>query len=404
MSLEVMMRLLQNILSMHEAIELARRHVRPGTHSVSMALPEALGRYLSEDVFALTPLPHFSRSTMDGFAVRAADTVGSSESLPMMLAEGAGCVAVLTGGEIPAGYDAVVMIEYTTRLEDGTILVERPVAYGENIIQAGEDVAQGGIIARRGERITSRQTALLAACGVWSVPCNAFSVLVLSSGNEIVPVAETPGVGYVRDSNGHCLVAMCREIGLEASYGGIIADDPSRLMEKLKSGLSQYDAVLLSGGSSAGSLDHTAWVVRELGSPGLLVHGLAIKPGKPTVIGVAQGKLVLGLPGHPLSCALTAHMVARPLLRYAAGLPEETPVRREGQLQRALSSVSGRRDHIPIRMENGMVVPLISKSAALKGFADSDGILVIDESCEGLTAGAVVSVELWGYENASALS
>lgn len=389
------MRLLQNVFRLDDALKLGIEHILPAKRVVEKHLSDCLGAVLAQDIFATAALPHFDRSTMDGFAVRAIDTHGASEAIPAMLQQGESCHPILTGGPLPVSCDAVVMIEYIEELHDGTVLVQRPVAVGENVLAAGEDVAEGVKVAERGEILTPRKLAVLAAFGHSRIDSCGFRVLILSSGNEIVPVEETPGLGQVRDINAHYVQAMCRQMGLTAVYGGIVPDDEAMLLEVMSDGLAGFDAVIISGGSSAGALDYSSRVVDRLGSPGVLVHGLAIKPGKPTIIGSCAGKLVLCLPGHPLSCALTAHHVARPLLAYAAGVSLRQPRIIGGKLGRALSSVAGRRDHIPVRYENGVAIPLLSKSAAISALAHSDGVLTIPEECEGLSGGAAVQIELW---------
>jgi molybdopterin molybdotransferase len=389
------LRLLQDIKRLEEALAIAFAHVDVRGREGKRAIEEGLGCVSSRGLFAGSPLPHFARSTMDGYCLRAADTNGASESIPAMLARGVEIHPVLTGGPIAAGTDAVVMLEYTEELEDGTVLVSRPVAVGENILAVGEDVPQGTELVRAGEILTARKLALLAAFGYDEIPVRDFRVLILSSGNEIVPVSEQPSLGQVRDINAYYLHAMCCRMGLSAVCGGIVPDDATQLYEALLGGITQYDAVLLSGGSSAGSLDYSRSVIDRLGTPGVLVHGLMIKPGKPTIVGSCHGKLVLGLPGHPLSCALTAHTVARPLLSHAAGLVKREPLMIEGRLVRPIASAPGRRDHIPVLVERGNVFPLLSKSASISALARSNGLLTIDEGCEGLSEGAAVSVEFW---------
>ena len=389
------MRLLQDIRSLHEALAIGYTHIAVTGRELQQPLADSLGSISARHISAGSPLPHFARSTMDGYCVRAVDTHGASESIPAMLNKGIDIHPVLTGGPVHLGTDAVVMLEYTEELEDGTVLVQRPVAVGENVLAVGEDVPRGTVLVREGEMLTARNVALLAAFGYDQVAVRDYRVLILSSGDEIVPVCEDPGPGKVRDINSYYLQALCRRMGFTAVQGGIIPDDESQLYAVLQAGVEQYDAVLLSGGSSAGSLDYSRVVVDRLGEPGVLAHGLMIKPGKPTIVASCRGKLVLGLPGHPLSCALTAHTVARPLLSHAAGVSLRIPVLITARLHRPLASAPGRRDHVPVYVEGGEAFPLLSKSAAISALARSNGLLTVDERCEGLPEGATVSVELW---------
>ncbi len=389
------MRLLQDMVTLDEALTLGVNALQIVKRAQRRPLAECLGYIAATDVVAQSPLPPFARSTMDGYCVRAADTHGAGEGIPAMLIRGVDVYPVLTGGAVADGTDAVVMLEYAEELEDGTVLVQRPVASGENILAVGEDVPAGTILSRAGEVLTSRSLALLAAFGHSEVLVRDFRVLVLSSGNEIVRVTEDPGPGQVRDINAYYLLALCRNMGLSAEYGGIVPDDMAQLSFALQAGVGQYDAVLISGGSSAGALDYSRAVIDALGPPGVLAHGLMIRPGKPTIIASCGGKLIIGLPGHPLSCALTAHTVARPLLSHAAGRIWREPVFVQARLGRSVASAPGRRDHVPVIVVGSEAFPQLSKSAAISALARSNGLLTINETCEGLSTGETVSIELW---------
>ena len=389
------MRLLQDTKRLDEALSLGFQHVRPTKRARRRKLADSLGTVSATMVTAHAHLPHFARSTMDGYCVSAGDTHGASESMPAMLTRGIDIHPVLTGGAIAHGTDAVVMLEFVEELEDGTVLVQRSVASGENILGVGEDVPAGVVLVPEGEILRTRHLALLAAFGHSEVEVVDFRVLILSSGNEIVPINAEPGHGQVRDINAYYLQGLCRQLGLDSVYGGIIPDDEAKLRAALGHGLREFDAVLLSGGSSAGSLDFSRSAIDALGEPGVLAHGLMIKPGKPTIVASCQGKLILGLPGHPLSCALTAHTLARPLLAHAAGVTLREPRMADAVLSRPIASSPGRRDHIPVLLTGGEALPLLSKSAVISVLSRSNGLLTIEEGCEGLSQGQRVLVEMW---------
>ena len=393
------MRLLQNIWRLEDALLAVSSAITHRSSHKEVPLLESVGRVSAEDIVATEPVPHFVRSTMDGYAVRAWTTFGASEAMPAMLTLGGDAVyasaPILTGGALPDGFDAVVMLEYAELLEDGLLLVSRPVAVGENIMSVGEDVAVNHALVRRGQKLSIRDIAVLSALGHAQVKVRDFRVAVISSGDEIVPITSIPAIGQVRDINSNLVLGLVRDMGFEADFLGILADDEGLLESNLVTALEKYDAVIMSGGSSAGSYDYTARVMQKVGSPGVISHGLSIKPGKPTVLGVAAGKLMIGLPGHPLSCALTAHVVAAPLLTAAADALVVKRSRLHLPLLQPIASVPGRRDIVPVRVTADGVSPLFAKSAAIRVLAESDGFIQISEQCEGLHVGERVEVEVW---------
>lgn len=393
------MSILKAIWRIDEALDVVKGQIVAVERHMSVSLVESVGKIVAEDFYASCPVPHFRRSTMDGYAVVARYTHGASETMPAMLSlcdlSPASWARVLTGDPIPSAYDAVVMLEYVEELNDGTLLVSRPVAGGENIMEEGEDISAGSLMWRRGVYISPRQVGVLAAQGVTAVKVRDFRVAIISTGNEVVPASTWPEVGQMRDINSHLLTSLCREAGFMVQNCGVVPDDPSALTAALQGSLKSYDAVVLSGGSSAGAADYTERVLNQVGSPGVLVHGLAVKPGKPTVLGVVDGKAVVGLPGHPLSCAIMAEMVALPLLRHAAGAILPQPRFQVAELSRSLVSAPGRRDFVPIRLEGRQAIPLLAKSAAIQVLAQSDGLLVVPEDCEGYNAGREVVVQMW---------
>jgi len=398
-SLEEWCDILKSIWRLDEALAEVKRHLVPVDGHRVLPLEESLGKIAAVDYFATSAIPHFRRSTMDGYAVVAAATSGASESIPAMLNKHSpfplAWERVLTGEPISAPFDAVVMLEYVEELSDGTILVNRAAAVGENIMEVGEDISIGTMVLGRGGRISSSKIGVLATQGLSHVLVRDFRVAVISSGNEVVPLSCAPRIGEVRDINSHLLVSICRAEGFKAANCGIVKDDPESLNLALVAALKDFDAVLLSGGSSAGAADYTEAAINRLGCPGVLVHGLAVRPGKPTVLGAVDGKPILGLPGHPLSCAVMAEVAVLPLLRYVAGCLEPEIWNQSGELSRSLVSAPGRRDFIPVKLAGRQVVPLLTKSAAIQALAESDGLLIIPEECEGYNTGHEVVVQRW---------
>jgi len=392
--------ILKKIWRIEDAKDLVKKHISISQNCLMTPLAEIVGSIMAENVSAPCNVPHFRRSTMDGYAVVASATHGASDSLPAMLhledPKLPLCARVHTGDIVAADFDAVMMLEYAEELPDGTVLLSRAIAQGENIMAVGEDIAENSLILPAGQQVTPHDVGVLAALGFASIKTRDFRIGILSTGNELVPHACVPQVGQMRDINSPLLTSLFRAAGFAVHHCGIFRDDEAALTQALALALEQYDAVVLSGGSSAGAVDFTERAVNNLGLPGVLVHGLAVKPGKPTILGVIRGKLVVGLPGHPLSCAVMAEMVALPLLRYAAGALATVPVCQNVVLARPVASVPGRRDFVPCRVLGQEAIPQQSKSAAIQVLAASQGLLVITEECEGYSAGTMVSVELWG--------
>jgi len=384
------------------------------TSAEAVAAEGARGRVLAEDVRSPAPVPHFARSVVDGYAVRAADTAGATLGLPSYL-EVVGCVVmgrpagmalrpgeaaeVPTGGMLPAGADAAVMIEHTELLGETTIEVSRPVSPGGNIIRVGEDVAAGESCLHAGTRLRAGDLALLATLGVTEVSVyRKPAVALLSTGDEVVPPDAEPGPAEVRDANAWGIAAMVADAGGEPRFAGIIRDVEGALEQAARDAYDGSDALIISGGSSVGERDLARQVLHGLGEPGVLVHGVALKPGKPTIIGLASGKPVFGLPGHPLSAMVSFHRLVRPILRRLGGetdLWEPTVVAR---LSRKVPSDSGRTEYVRVHLvrQGGDLIaePLFGKSAALSSLIAARGLVEVPLGVEGLDAGETVSVLL----------
>jgi len=387
---------------------------RRRTASETVPLGDALRRVPGEPVIAPHPLPGFARSTVDGYAVRAADTYGVSEGLPGYLtlagavlmgtepttAVTSGTAVVMpTGGALPPGADAVVMIEYTAEAMPGTIEVVRPVAPGEGVVRADEDAKPGDAIIGGGRPLRPQDLGMLAAAGVTSVTVRKKPVVtIFSTGDEVVP-ADTAELkpGQVRDATATALAALTADAGGEPVYGGIVPDDPGALEKALRDVLPASDVLVISAGSSVGVRDETATAVARLGEPGIWCHGLAIKPGKPTLLADCAGVPVIGLPGNPRSALVVFRLIGMPVIRMVGGCEAAPPQpSTRARLSRDLASAAGRLDVVQVTVgEDGMATPVFGLSALLSVLTAADGYIVIPDDATGLAAGSEVDVILY---------
>jgi molybdopterin molybdotransferase len=388
---------------------------RPARRTPAQTIPitDALHRIPAAPVTAAHPLPGFARSTVDGYAVRAADTYGVSEGQPGYLdvagavrmgaapdvAVGPGtAVAMPAGGMLPPGADAVVMVERTAEPMSGTIEVVRPVAPGDGVVRADEDAAPGTAIVPVGRPLRAQDLAMLAAAGVTDVTVHTRPVVtVFSTGDEVVP----PGTaalmpGQVRDATAVALAALISEAGGDPAPGGIVADDPGLLEAALRNALDGSDLIVVSAGSSVGARDETATAVTRLGDPGIWCHGLAIKPGKPTLLAECGGVPVIGLPGNPRSALVVFRLIGMPLVRLVGGCtlpPAEATLR--VRLDRDLPSATGRLDVVQVRLSDGCARPVFGTPALLSVLTAADGYVIVPEEATGLDAGTQVEVTLY---------
>jgi len=389
--------------------------MQPGPRVTEQApLLDAAGRLLARDVVSTVDLPGFARSTMDGYAVRAADTFGASDSLPALLAMAGevhmgeiaqvdlprhSCVRVATGSMLPAGVDAVVMVELTEELDDTTMAILRPVAPGENVVAADEDVARGEVLLTGGRLLREHDIAALAAVGMLDVEVSVGPrVGIISTGDELVDVDAMPSLGQVRDMNSYALHAAARLAGARPEILGIVRDDYASLAQAMRDALPRVDMLIVSGGSSIGVRDFAREAIDSLGKPGVLVHGVAVKPGKPTIIAVADGIPIFGLPGHPVSCLTVFRLLVEPAIaRWMGG----KLVRRElsARIGANVASAAGREEYVSVRIvrRNGetWADPIFSKSALISGLASADGTIRIPAGTEGVQKGDVVTVLAW---------
>lgn len=386
----------------------------PRPLSQAIRVDSALGRITSEDVLAPHPLPAFPRSTVDGYAVHARDTFGVSDTLPGYLpllgevpmgAEpgfelpAGQCALIHTGGMLPTGTDAVVMLEYTQSLTS-EIEIFRPVAPGENVLRVGEDVAQGQIVIPRATRLRPAEIGGLMALGINKIRvANKVKCSLISTGDEIIKTEETPGPGQVRDINTHTLSALVNRVGGQPYSYGIVPDSRELLLEAAARALSETDLLVITAGSSASTRDMTADIIAQLGKPGVLVHGINTRPGKPTILGVCQGKAVIGLPGNPVSALVNGMLFVVPVIEYLSGLSLNRPQASvRAQLTVNIASQAGREDWQPARLlpsETGWLVePVFGKSNLIFSLAAADGLIKISPAVTGLSAGEIVEVIL----------
>ena len=366
------------------------------------------GRILSGSVPAAADVPDFSRSAVDGFALSASETFGCSPSLPALFLQTGEvrmgvlpgfrlnpgeCAYIPTGGALPEGSDAVVMSEQTEAYPGRTIAVSSPVTPGKNVVPAGDDIRAGQDLLHAGIRLSSREIGMLCAAGVPEVSVSRqLRITVFSTGDELVPADRPACPGQIRDINGPMLVSMCRKLGAQTSFGGILPDKESVFFSSLSDAVSRSDLVLLSGGSSAGKADLTERFMLQSGK--LLFHGLSIKPGKPTLAADIRNTPVIGLPGHPAAAYFVFLVLVRDLIASMTG---EAVIRRTLSciLSQAVPSNHGREELIPVRILNGSAFPVISKSALISVLSGTDGFLTIPAGTEGLSAGQTVTITLW---------
>ncbi|MGI5920145.1 MAG: gephyrin-like molybdotransferase Glp [Syntrophomonadaceae bacterium] len=378
----------------------------PGSQSETVALVDAYGRILSDPVTSPEELPAFSRTTVDGYAVAAEDTFGSSESLPGFLdqvgevemgkppqvAIGKGqCCWIPTGGMLPDGANAAVMVEYTEKLGDNTVLVYRPVAPLENIMQKGEDVALGQHLFPAGKRVRPQDIGLMASLGISTVGVfKPYKIGIISTGDEIIAIQSVPGPGQIRDVNSHSLAAAVLSCGAIPHQYPVVKDSFDKLKQAVNQALQENDAVLISGGSSVGVADYTLDVLLSFPDSELLFHGIAVKPGKPTMAVRIGDKMVIGLPGHPVSALMVFYIICAPVLRF-------TPAQAiDARVTMNIASQAGRDDFIPVRLIDAQggqkAQPLLGKSGLMSILALADGYIHIPYEKQGIEAGETIRV------------
>ncbi|OQY32792.1 MAG: molybdopterin molybdenumtransferase MoeA [Anaerolineaceae bacterium 4572_5.1] len=400
-----------------EALEKFLDALPANVEAERIAVAQALGRVTAAPILAPHPLPEFRRSTVDGYAVRAANTHGASESLPVYLAlkaevpmgasplfsvDNLACALIHTGGMLPPGTDAVIMVENTQSARPGEVEILRSVAVGENVIEIGEDVALGKEVISQGTRLRAAELGGLMALGKTEVlvACRP-RVGILSSGDEVVPPSEKPAPGQVRDVNTYTLSALVENTGGIPVQYGIVSDNREAMLSAIKKAGAECDLVIVTAGSSASARDLTAEVMDAQGEPGVLVHGVNVRPGKPTILAVAGERAFIGLPGNPASALIIARLFVIPTLRAMLGLPQERIQPAVfAQLTINLSSKSGREDWIPVRLHTSatgeyLAEPIFGKSNLIFTLAQAHGLVCIPADANGLDAKEKVAVQLF---------
>ena len=415
------------VMTREEALHILDIHfIAPPRSSEEIPISDALGRIVASEVTAPEDLPEFDRSTMDGYAVRSADTFGATEAMAALLrvvgeipmgtmpgrviAKGE-TMKIATGGALPKGADAVVMFEHVQPIDSASIEVVKPVAPLENTVQAGDDIKKGDSVLARGHRIRPQDMAALAGLGITRIRViERPKVAVISTGNEIVPADSVPGIGQIRDTNSYNLEGLIAQSGGIPVKKGIIRDEYDRLRETLEGAVRDCNLVLMTGGSSVGTADLTAKVINDLGKPGVMVHGIAVKPGKPLIIGVVgttKGQVpMFGLPGHPAAVNICFEIFVKPLLIRLSG--EIPPPALEGvspyrvvkaKLARSIASSPGREDHVRVMLEkkeDGLWArPVFGASGLISTLVRAVGTIVVPANKIGIEAGEDVEVRLF---------
>lgn len=410
----------EDAISVAEAKRRLALHVRiRKPRRVKTPVEETYNRILAEDISSAEDLPAFSRSTVDGYAVSSSDTFGASESLPSYLnltyevsmgempsfvVEKGTAAKIPTGGMLPSGADAVVMLENAQVSDGGLIEVLRPVAPGENVITAGEDLRKGEFLLKEGSLLMPHHIAAFAGIGVTKVEVyERPRVSIISTGDEIVDADSSPGPGEVRDINSYNLAGLIIQCGCIPVKKGIFRDVFDDIKGIVEESLRDSDAVVITGGSSVGMMDMTAKVINASGPPGVIFHGVALKPGKPTIGGVIRGVPVFGLPGHPAAVTVCFDIFIRPVLWMLTGLREKEFLKEErvltARLSKNLSSGLGREEHVRVRIEKRegelWATPVLGKSGLIKTLVLADGTITIPVQSRGIQAGEEVQVKLF---------
>jgi molybdenum cofactor synthesis domain-containing protein len=406
-----------DVLSRDEAQRRFTAALQPGPLGVEhVPLHAALGRVAGADIAARVDVPPFDRALVDGFAVRAADLAAAGETRPVMLAlnheviacgvspaiavAGGTATAIATGGPLPRGADAVVMVEQTGPVEGGAaIAVRRPVAPGGAVAFAGSDIVAGEILVRRSTPIRSREIGMLAATGLAEIPVfRRPRVGLISTGDELVGIGQPLGPAQIYDSNGPIVAAAITEDGGEPVFYGAVPDDAEALGAAIARAFAETDMVVLSGGTSKGAGDLTYRLIEGLGQPGIVAHGVALKPGKPLLLAVCDGKPVIVLPGFPTSAMFTFHSMVAPALRRMAGLPARAGAEITASLPLRLPSELGRTEFVMVSLvarEGGYAAYPVGKgSGAVTAFSQADGFVTVPALADALPAGTEAAVTL----------
>lgn len=398
------------VLTIDETRKLIEDNFQKIMGSETISILECTGRIVYNDIKSNENVPDFRRSTVDGYAVYSRDVFGASDTIPSMLdykgevfmgqeAQGeirfsGECFYVPTGGMLPNGADSVIMIEYTEKLDDNIILASKPASPLENVIDIGEDIKMDEVVVKKGTKLRSYEAGVLSSLGYSTVEVYKKPIIgIISTGDEIVDCDDIKKPGQIRDINTYLLYSLIIESGCLPIKFGLIRDDYDILKSTLEDALLQCDIILMSGGSSVGKKDHTVNVINSLGE--ILVHGISVKPGKPTIVGKAGDKIVFGLPGHPLACAVIFKAIVKNHIDKITGYNDNFyPVVSKFDIN--YHKAKGREEYLPVTLhtDNGEIVakPVFGKSGLITGFSKAWGYVRIERNEEGIKKGQMVNV------------
>jgi molybdopterin molybdotransferase len=405
------------LVQVEEALQVLQTNLE-GITKLDERIPlnQAFDRILAHPVISPEDLPGRDRSTMDGYAVRAADTFGASHSMPCYLnitgevimgempedkVKKGCCFKIPTGGLLPSGADSVVMLEHTVPVDDTMIEIVKGVGAGTNLIKKGEDIAKDAVALKEGHLLRPQDLGLLAGTGITEVDVyRRINVGIVSTGDEIIPFEEKPRTGQIRNINSLTLTGMVKRLGADVTDYGIVSDHREIFFPALDKAVHENDIVLFSGGSSVGVRDLGEQAVAELGPPGILVHGVALKPGKPILIGMSGTTPLFGLPGHPVSALVCFDLFVKPAINTLQGKKALLPP--PGILcavSRNINSAPGRRDLVRVKLKNEndtwTAYPILGKSGSISTLSRADGFFIIDEESQGVSENTQVQVYLY---------
>ena len=401
------------VIPIEQALKIIDDHAMPLLSTVNIKTVDSILRTVSSPIKSTSNLPDFERSTMDGYAVRASDTHGASQSQPSYLnlvseikmgsihdtqLKVGEAAKIFTGAMIPESADAVVMVEYTELIDQSLIEIIKPVAPGENIIKIGEDIKEDDLIFDTGHTIRPQDIGGLLALGITKIPVfEAPKIGIISTGDELIDPEAQPKKGQVRDINSYTISSLIQKHGGEPIIFGISKDEFEVQLQTAQRALSKCSIVVISAGSSTSSRDLTSQVISSLGKPGILMHGLAHKPGKPSIIGSAKGKLIFGLPGNPVSAMIIFQLLVKRAINNILCGTQELIAPIKAVLTADIPSINGREEHVPVKLFNSqsgtlMAEPVFGKSNLIYTLIRSDGIIVVPINKSGVYSGDLVDV------------
>ena len=387
------------------------KNIKIDTEKVTIL--DSYERVLSKDIASQINVPDFNRSTVDGYAIKSNDSHGCSDSMPTFLdvigevnmgeavnidIKNGQCIYVPTGGMLPKNADSVIMIEHVEKLDETTIAIHKPVSTGENVVYKGDDIKENQVVLKKGKKINSQDIGVLAALGAYEIEVyKPIKFTVISTGDEIIDLDESLGFGKIRDINGYAICSLIKKLGGSVVRKSIVKDNYKLLKEEVSNGIKNSDIVLLSGGSSVGTRDYTHDVINSFDGQGVLVHGVALKPGKPTIIGECENKAVIGLPGHPVSAIIVFKIFIEYLIKQILDITEcEYTV--DAIINTNLHSSPGKKTYQMVSLEEVnnkyYAKPMFGKSSMITLLSKSCGYVIIDEDCEGLYKEQEVKVHL----------